>query len=203
MKDFTKKVLNKLLKKRMISHIKTTAPVVYLTFDDGPEDGITEFVLGELKKYNFRGTFFCRGDNAVKNRQLIEQIKCEGHVLANHTYSHPHSYRTKSKKYIADVNKASSIIGTNLFRPPYGSITLLQYMKLRKEYQFIIWDLDSGDSKLEDFSLENEFNNLKNNTRPGNIVLFHFCKRHEKETRQVLPLYLNWIKEQGYTTETL
>ena len=203
MNNFVKKIVNKLLKKLMVSHIRTNEPVIYLTFDDGPEVGITEFILDELKKYNFKGTFFCRGDNAMNNETLMRRIVAEGHDLANHTFSHFHSYKTNSKTYVADVNKVDSIINTNLFRPPYGSITLLQYLKLRKRYKFIIWDLDSGDSKLEGFSLNNEFSNLKNKTSPGNIVLFHFCKRHEKETRQILPLYLEFLKQENYATSTI
>ena len=48
-----KKIINRLLKFFQVSHIPSKKKVVYLTFDDGPEPGICEFVLDELRKYGF------------------------------------------------------------------------------------------------------------------------------------------------------
>ena len=59
---------------------------IYLTFDDGPEQGITEFILDELSKYNVKGTFFCCGENCEKHPELMKRIKEEGHTVANHTF---------------------------------------------------------------------------------------------------------------------
>ena len=74
-----------------INKIATKNKHVYLTFDDGPEAGICEFVLDELAKYGFKATFFCRGDNAENNYKLLERIISEGHAIGNHTFSHLHS----------------------------------------------------------------------------------------------------------------
>lgn len=72
--EIINKIINRFLKKFQISRIDTPEKVIYLTFDDGPEPVICEFVLEELSKYGFTATFFCRGDNAEKNPLLLRKI---------------------------------------------------------------------------------------------------------------------------------
>ena len=187
----------------MKSFVTTQEKIVYLTFDDGPEIGITDFVLDELRKYNFKATFFCRGDNAENNHSLLERIKSEGHAIGNHTYNHLHSYDYSSSEYCNDVDKADKVLNTLLFRPPHGSLTLAAYLKLIKKYKPYFWSLNSGDSDLLQFDYNRSIDYLKNRTKPGDIVLFHFCKRHEKETRELLPTYLSWLKENNYYSNVI
>jgi len=199
MKELILKVINKFLKIFQESRGKERGKTVYLTFDDGPEPEITEYVLEQLARYKFKATFFCRGDNAENNPELLQAIRTEGHAIGNHTYSHLHSFKVRSRVYVTDVKHANDVIGdTILFRPPWGSLTLATFWKLRKHYKFIYWSLNSGDTELNKFNLKNNLDNLKSNTKEGDIVLFHFCHRHESETRQILPMYLNWLNEQGY-----
>ena len=62
--------------------INTSEKIIYLTFDDGPIPGLTEWVLDELKKYNAKATFFCVGANIEKNPAIFDRIKQEGHQVA-------------------------------------------------------------------------------------------------------------------------
>ena len=62
--------------------------VVSLTFDDGPDKIITPLVLDILKEYDIKATFFLIGKKAEKHPYLVKQIVEEGHIIANHTYSH-------------------------------------------------------------------------------------------------------------------
>lgn len=55
-----KQIINKILHLFQTKRIHTNENVVYLTFDDGPEGEITDFVLDELKKYNAKATFFVK-----------------------------------------------------------------------------------------------------------------------------------------------
>ena len=68
--------------------IPRTQNEIVLTFDDGPTPGVTNRILNTLKKNNIRGTFFVRADNAIKYPELMNRIVNEGHVVANHSYSH-------------------------------------------------------------------------------------------------------------------
>lgn len=187
----------------MISKITQSDKVVYLTFDDGPEPSITEFVLDELNKYAFKATFFCRGDNAEKYSYLLNTIKGNGHTIANHTYSHIHSFDVSLRYYVRDVHKCDFILNTRLFRPPHGSLTFLSWLRLRKKYDIYFWSLNSGDCDMSRFDYHNSINRLKKNTVSGDIVLFHFCLKHENETRKILPEYLRWLSENGYKSDKL
>lgn len=201
--ELFKRVVNKVLRYFELHTIPSTEKVVYLTFDDGPEEGITEFVLDEMGKYGFRGTFFCRGDNAEINPHLLQKIIERNHSIGNHTYSHIHSYEVASREYVSDVERASVILKTDLFRPPHGSLTFQDWSKLKRRYKIISWSLNSGDSNMNAFDFNRSIESLKTNTKRGDIVLFHFCHRHEKETIQLLPIYLKWLHENGYESRAI
>jgi len=192
-----RKAINKLLRLFELKFIPNERRVVYLTFDDGPEPDITEFVLRELDKYGFKATFFCRGDNAEKFPVLLAKLIESGHAIGNHTYSHLHVYDTSSNRYIEDVERADAILQTNLFRPPYGSLTFRTWWKLHNR-KIVFWTLNSCDSDMTVFNYERSIENLKSNTYSGVIVLFHFCHKHENETKLLLPQYLKWLEENGY-----
>ncbi len=203
MENILNKIMNRFLRLFFISNMRTSKKVVYLTFDDGPEPAICDFVLAELKKYNYKATFFCRGDNAKRYPELIQALRNSGHTIANHTYSHIHSYNMTGSLYADDVRKCDAILNTKLFRPPYGSLKLTAWLKLRKNYKIFFWSLNSGDSNLANFNFEKSYSTLKKCTRPGDIILFHFCKRHENETRELLPLYLAWLNKNGYRSDKI
>ena len=83
--SFFKKAVNYLLRRTWVSRIKTAGKEIFLTFDDGPEPGITEFVLDELRRYHFKATFFCKGSAVAKYPELFQRILAEGHAVGNHT----------------------------------------------------------------------------------------------------------------------
>ena len=195
--------VNRILHLFEVMRVKTESKIVYLTFDDGPEDGITEFVVSLLREYGFKATFFCKGENVEKNNKQYSLLIDEGHAIGNHTYSHINGFENSTKGYYDDIEKADKLIHSHLFRPPWGSITLNQYLLLRKKYKVIYWSLNSADCELENFDLEKSLDNLKTNTTPGDVVLFHCCKRHEKETRQLLPIYIKWLFDNGYKSDIL
>ena len=172
--------------------------MVFLTFDDGPETGITDFVLDELKKYDYKATFFCRGDNAEKNKELFERIKKEGHSIGNHTYSHINCFETSKNEYLADIEHANEILKCHLFRPPWGDLTLPVWIRLLKKYKIVYWNLESGDTGMERLNKDIALGRLFSHTHRGDVVLFHNCQRHAKETRILLPEYLQWLYSHNY-----
>lgn len=197
------KFFNYFLKKAQISSVNVSSSVVFLTFDDGPEPGIAEFVLDELGKYGYKATFFCRGDNAEKYPHLMERIRREQHAIGNHTFSHLHAYDSSTSEYIKDVMRADEVLHTTLMRPPHGSLTLRTWIKLRNRFSIFFWSLNSGDSDLKHFNFDRSISTLCSQTKPGDIVLFHFCHRHENETRKLLPAYLKWLYDNGYKSLAL
>ena len=182
----------------MTVRIRTREKEIFLTFDDGPEEGITPFVLSELEKHHGQATFFCRGDNAAKHPELLQQLVSAGHSIGNHTFGHLSAYDTAFRDYVEDVERADELLHTKLVRPPFGSIRFSQLVRLRRKYRLVYWSLDSRDSRSGIDDLERWVDTLCHSTRPGDIVLFHCCKRHETYTRAILPQYLDWLSGQGF-----
>ena len=113
-------------------HIPSTEKVIYLTFDDGPTPEITPWVLDLLKDYDAKATFFCIGRNVSEYPEIYNKILSEGHSVGNHTYDHVKGWKVSSKIYLENTLKASHIISSKLFRPPYGKISPIQIQSLKK-----------------------------------------------------------------------
>ena len=182
----------------MTVRIKTRQKEVFLTFDDGPEEGIAPFILSELGRHGFLATFFCRGDNAARYPDLLQQLVAAGHSIGNHTFCHIHAYDTSAREYVEDIERAEALLHTGIARPPFGSIRFSQLVRLRRHYRLVYWSLDSGDSRREINDPNLLVEKLCRSTRPGDIVLFHCCKQHEANTRAILPRYLDWLSSHGF-----
>ena len=79
------KIIQKLTFSKIFWHLKKN---IYLSFDDGPDEKGTPLLLDILKKYKARATFFVVGEHAEKHTDLLKKILADGHIIANHSYSH-------------------------------------------------------------------------------------------------------------------
>ncbi|MBP7256370.1 MAG: polysaccharide deacetylase family protein [Chitinophagales bacterium] len=176
--------------------------IVYLTFDDGPNTGITDDVLTILESYNAKATFFCLGKNAEKMPDLLCKIVENGHAIGNHGYEHINGWRTIDKTYIENVEKGKSILQSNLFRPPYGKITVSQFLKLRKDNSIIFWDIMPGDF---DDTITNEkcLKNALSQLKSGSIMVLHDSEKAANKLRYILPKILDYLKSSGLKTGVL
>jgi peptidoglycan/xylan/chitin deacetylase (PgdA/CDA1 family) len=173
---------------------------IYLTFDDGPHEEATPFVLNELKKYNAKATFFCIGKNVKENFEIYKQIISEGHRPGNHTYNHINGWKTSDREYLEDVRLAANIVDSNLFRPPYGRITRFQIKALKGErlnLKTIMWTVLSGDFD-EKVTPENCYLNVIKNTTPGSIIVFHDSLKALPRLQHTLPLILEYFSKKGF-----
>ena len=175
---------------------------IYLTFDDGPIPGITPWVLDTLDNYGIKATFFCVGENVERYPDLFEQIKARGHQTGNHSYNHLRAFRTDLSGYLANVEKAGKLIGSNLFRPPHGELTIRQYQALRKKYQLVQWDVISRDYNAK-LSPDEVFNIVRKNVRSGSIIVFHDSFKAERNLNTALPRSIEFCLKQGYVFDVL
>jgi len=175
---------------------------IYLTFDDGPLPGITEFVLDALKAHNAKATFFCVGNNVKQNAEIFQRTVDEGHRIGNHTYFHKNGWYTPVPEYLQDVSDAAQLINSNLFRPPYGKIKLRQAQALLPHYKIIMWDVISYDWD-QSVSPEQCLDNVTLNTRPGSIVVFHDNIKAIGNLKEVLPKYLEYLKQNEFSFEVI
>ena len=169
---------------------------VFLTFDDGPTPGITEWILSTLKRYNAKATFFVLGKNAEMYPDLYERIIREGHKIGNHTYSHQKGWGMPLEKYIEDVDFAEDILHSELFRPPYAQITPSQCRAVAQRHKIIMWNILSRDY-LHTISPGECARVVVKHIAPGAIIAFHDSEKSFRNMSYALPKVLERIKELG------
>lgn len=192
----------------LVWRISTAGKELFLTFDDGPIPGPTDFVLETLKKYSCKATFFCIGDNILKHPTVFKKIVDDGHVIGNHTFNHLKGWSTPLAKYVDNVKQFDSqLIIDNcqlkieFFRPPYGRITRNQ-IKVLSKYKIIMWDVLTIDYN-KNVSPEACLNNSIRATRPGSIIVFHDSLKAERNMTYALPRFIEYFLEQGYVFKSL
>ena len=174
-----------------------TEKAVYLTFDDGPIPESTPWLIETLDRYNVKATFFMVGDNVRKYPELLELIRSHGHRLGNHTYNHIGGITVSSKRYLRNANEADKLIHSNLFRPPRGWMRNPQYIRLRRHYTIVMWDLVTRDYSKR-LTAEEVYENVKNYTRNGSIITFHDSLRSIDKLKKILPKCIEWLRDEGY-----
>jgi peptidoglycan/xylan/chitin deacetylase (PgdA/CDA1 family) len=187
----------------LIWRIPTNEKIIYLSFDDGPHEMATNFVLDELAKFNAKASFFCIGKNVLKYPVIYQQIIDEGHAVGNHTHHHANGWEVSNEVYFKEIEQAASLIKSNLFRPPYGRIKRAQINKIiNNPYKIIMWSVLSGDFDLK-LSPEACCNNLLNNTKSGSIVVFHDSAKAWERMSYALPRVLAHFSNLGYRFEVI
>jgi len=185
---------------------------IFLTFDDGPVPGPTEFVLETLGKFNAKSTFFSIGDNVRKHPQLFKKIADQGHSIGNHTFNHLKGWNYSTQEYLSNIElcetqfKAEGVqypesTTGKLFRPPYGRIKRDQ-IKALNNYRIIMWDVLTHDY-AKSCSPEKCLAGSVKATRPGSIVVFHDSLKAERNLSFALPRYIEHFSEKGFSFEVL
>ena len=185
--------------------------IIYLTFDDGPNEGTTNVILDILRSEGVPATFFVTGNGPD---YLIQRMYQEGHTVALHTYSHDYGYVYSSiDNYFNDLNKISNrverITGEKsmIIRFPGGSsntvsrhyssgiMTRLTQEVRNRGYHYFDWNVDSNDAAGAgtDGVYYNVINNLSFNR--SNVVLMHDVK---STTRDALRRVIQYAKSNGY-----
>lgn len=170
--------------------------IIYLTFDDGPTEGVTPWVLDMLKEYNAKATFFCLGKKAEMHPDIFQRIIDEGHAVGNHSYSHLKGWETPTGQYVQDVDLANDLLNTNLFRPPYGRIKKSQSRQLRQRYKIIMWNVLSMDYSRW-VTPKRCANIVLNNLGPGAIIVFHDSVKAEANMRYALVRVIEEARRRG------
>lgn len=188
-----------------IWHIKEHSNSIYLTFDDGPHPIATPFVLDILKAYQAKATFFCIGKNVEEYPEIYHRILNEGHAVGNHTHNHLNGWKTNNFQYFKNIRKASEVIQSNMFRPPYGRITFAQVSGIQKMFpntRIIMWDVLSGDFDQQ-LSPQECLDNVISGSKAGSIVVFHDSEKAFRRLEYALPEFIRFCKNQGWNLKKL
>ena len=179
-------------------NVNTTEKTLYLTFDDGPHPLATPFVLEQMDKFGAKGTFFCLGKNVREHEAIYQDIIKSGHAVGNHTNDHLNGWKVSHDEYIKNVDRASALIKSDLFRPPYGRISRRAGRTLLKEkYQIIMWDVLSGDFDVH-IAPEKCAANVLNKAGAGSIIVFHDSQKALQNLKYTLPLVLSEFSSRGF-----
>ena len=190
---------------------------VFLTFDDGPTQAVTPFILDLLKQENIKATFFVLGNRVKANPELIKREFEEGHYIANHGHTHKYSTIYQNPQTVLDeynyteqcIQEALGINNFNskVFRFPGGSNggyynSIKQEAKeLLKENNiaYLDWNCLSKDAEganTKEQLLQNVIDTA--GTKNSLVILMHDAS-DKILTYETLPEVIKYLRENGYT----
>ncbi|HEX8965069.1 MAG TPA: polysaccharide deacetylase family protein, partial [Patescibacteria group bacterium] len=180
--------------------------IAYLTFDDGPNTIYQPLILDILKQYGIKATFFFIGQNIPNAHDVAVRTYSEGHLVGNHTWSHPFLPNLSSSAISNELTKADNIlmsINGNLpvvfFRPPYGGINNLVVTDAHSNnLRIFLWDVDPRD--WSEPPVDELVRRVVNATINGSNVLMH---SNHLVTVRALPRIIETLKQEGYSFKTL
>ncbi|MCT4587510.1 MAG: polysaccharide deacetylase family protein [Carboxylicivirga sp.] len=171
---------------------------LYLTFDDGPVEKETTWVMNLLDEYQIKASFFCVGENAHNNAHLLQELINRGHSVGNHAYNHLPAWKCSRQEYFDNIIKARPYIPGALFRPPHGQLYPWYMKELNSLFKKVVmWDVLSMDYDNR-LSQQDVLQNVMRYTRNGSILLFHDSKKAWKRMHYALPSALDQLLKQGY-----
>ncbi|MEF9951849.1 MAG: polysaccharide deacetylase family protein [Clostridium sp.] len=191
--------------------------VAYLTFDDGPTSNATPMVLDVLKKQDVKATFFVLGKMVEKHPDILKRTYNEGHLIANHSYSHDYNliYSTPDN-FISDIKKAETLIQNTLgitdkievIRFPGGSFGQkkepFRKASAKNGYYYIDWNALNGDAEGGKKNEEQLLQQIINTTKGKNeVVILMHDSATKMGTANSLSAVIDYLKSQGYRFDTL
>lgn len=181
---------------------------VMLTIDDGPSATWTPRYLRLLEKYDVRATFNLIGEQVPTQRALVHAIAAQGHVLANHSWTHdlwlPSRSGSDIRSEMARTNDAierAAKVRPRVFRSPGGNWGPRIFDALVTEQMMPLgWDIDPRDWARPGIAAI-EGSMLR--ARPGDIILCHDGGGDRSETYASLQRVIPALKARGYRFVTL
>jgi peptidoglycan/xylan/chitin deacetylase (PgdA/CDA1 family) len=179
---------------------------VALTFDDGPFPSTSQF-LDVLAQHDVDATFYVVGRYIPGNEAILRRQVAEGHAVENHTLNHENVAeggklaREEIEPTTLMITQATGLRPCTL-RPPYGAFgpELEKYLR-RVELDLIRWDVDTQDAL--GVGPEVILAQVKENLRPGAIILMHDGADNAQDTLAVLPQIIEFIRKKGYEMVTI
>ena len=182
---------------------------IYLTFDEGYENGYTAQILDTLKEKNVPAAFFVTGDYLKRSEDLVGRMVSEGHIVGNHTIGHKNLHKLSAAEDIAaeisaleDEFKAKFNVPMKYMRPPEGEYSR-RVLAVADDmgYKTVFWsfaykDWIADDVKGGDYAVGQIMPYLHN----GMIILLHAVS---PDNAKALPVLIDKAREQGYEFASL
>ncbi len=186
----------------------TSEKVVYLTFDEGYENGYTPMILDTLKENDVKSVFFITSQFLNQNSDLVQRMLDEGHIIGNHSVNHPSMPDKDYDGIIKEICGLEDMFaekfgkGFNYFRPPQGNYserTLAATQQLG--YKTIFWSFAYDDWDVTKVrGADYAYNKVMDNLHNGAIYLLHAVS---KDNAEGLDKIIKGIREEGYEIRQL
>ena len=174
-----------------------------LTFDDGPDPRYTPRILDTLARYDVRAMFFVCGEMAVVHQDLLGRMADEGHVVGNHTWSHPLLTSLSRRRIRAEMSRTSDVIEKGYgerprwFRAPYGAWNRAAFqLGAELGMEPLAWTVDSLDWTTPGTAAI--VDRIENGAAPGVVVLSHDAGGDRSQSVRALRRYLPRLIDSGY-----
>ena len=176
---------------------------IYLTFDEGYENGYTAEILDVLKEKNVPAVFFITGDYLDRSPELVERMINEGHAVGNHTENHPSMPSLSAAEMASEINVLGQRIEeqfgyqTHLFRPPKGEFSEESLAVTQQQgYESVFWSFAYADWNPEKQpDPTTALNTLTKRLHPGAIYLLHAVS---STNAQILGDWIDQARAAGY-----
>lgn len=198
-----------LMEKYCAYYLDVVPRSLYLTFDEGYENGYTAQILDVLKKTEVKAAFFVTGPYLEKETELVRRMVEEGHIVGNHTVHHPSmpemTNDEKLKKEITDLNESfREKFGQEMkyFRPPKGEYSE-RTLSISKDlgYTNVFWSFAYKDWDVkQQKGTENAYREITNGVHDGCVLLLHAVS---KDNADVLERVICDLKSEGYCFRSL
>lgn len=149
--------------------------VIALTFDDGPHGTYTKELLEGLKKREVVASFFILGEHIEGNEELLLQMKEDGHLIGNHTFSHVKLDELNDQTACDEVRRTceaiESITGepVEYIRPLYGAYN--EKLECMINLNKVLWTIDPQDWNTT--NVDAVVSHVVRNAKDGDIILLH------------------------------
>ena len=187
---------------------KDTEKIIYLTFDEGYEAGYTSQILDTLKQNEVKATFFITAHYLNTQQELVKQMIDEGHIVGNHTVSHPSMPSISNEEIEKEIMQLHQAVYEKFnyemkyIRPPKGEFnertlkktTELGYKTVMWSFAYMDWD------EKKQPSIEKAKQIITQNFHCGEIMLLH---PNSKTNAEVLDTIIKEAKNQGYEFKLL
>lgn len=187
----------------------TSRKELFLTFDNGYENGFTSKILDVLKEKQVPAIFFVTGHYVKDQPELIKRMAAEGHIVGNHSWSHPDMSQLSASQIQAELDKVKAPVleltgqkEMKYLRPPRGVFNdnMLAASK-RFGYTNVFWSIAYKDWDVNAQSgSRHAYTQVIKQLHPGAIILLHSVS---KDNAEALGSIIDEARRQGYEFKSL
>ncbi|GAA2458169.1 polysaccharide deacetylase family protein [Streptomyces glaucus] len=192
-----------LVRREPLLRVPGRGRTMVLTFDDGPDPRYTPDILDTLAKYDVRAMFFVCGEKAADHGDLLARMADEGHVVGNHTWSHPLLTRLRRRQIRSEMERTCDIIEETYgerplwFRAPYGAWNRAAFqLGAELGMEPLAWTVDTLDWTTP--GIRTIVDRVHDGAAPGVVVLSHDAGGDRSQSVRALRVYLPHLLDSGY-----